>query len=1731
MMKNNFKQSIIEMKTLKTLVVIALLSVGFKASAQLNNAWIDYNKTYYKFTVVSDKITRINQAVLATAGIGSANADHFQLWRNGKQVRLFTSATNAPLGATDFIEFFGEMNDGKADAQLYRRPEFQLADKYSLETDTATYFLTVNPTGGNLRYTQMVNASPSTNTPDAFYVRTANLYYKNQLNRGYSSFLGTSVYSSSYDNGEGFTSSEISSSVSNANVLTVGTSSQTIANLNQYTGVTGNNVNLVVKLYHNGPGTRLTELNLNGSTITVNPAILSGSKEQIIIANNLPSSILSGSNSATVNLTNKNLGVYYPNPNPNGPATPPVPNERMVIAQISLQYPSIFNFNNATQFEFDLPASPTGNYLVIDNFNFGTSAPILYELTKGERYIGEITSTPGKVKFLLPVSSGAPRKFILSNSEATNTTSITNITSKTFLNITTAANRGDYLIISNPALYNDGTGANPVEAYKTYRASANGGNYNAKVYDINELKDQFGFGIPNHPGAVRDFVRYADANFTVKPKSLLIIGRGLSYIDKRNNITNPLVNSLDLVPSFGWPASDVLMVSTPGFVEPIVPVGRIAAINGKEVNDYLQKVITYENEQRLQSPVIADKIWHKNIMQISGGATENEVNSFCNYMDNYGDIAVDTFLGGYREKFCKTDNVIVQQTNGTKLEQFLQEGTGFISYFGHSSATTFEFNLGSPELYNNTGKYPIFNISGCNAGDFYNFDANRMSSLTSLSERYIFTPNKGSIAFIASTHFGIPSYLREYDIRYFQNVSSLKYGKTLGETLKENISYLQGSSANLFHEARLHIEQFNLHGDPAIKSANSLKPDYAVEAQYVKVTPSIVNSTDNFFTIKFKYFNIGKATNDSIRIKVTRTLPNNTVFTVFDQRVATPKNRDSLQLNLPINNFTDVGINKINICLDNTNIVDELYETNNCLNTEVFIFDNSLVPVSPYRFAIENNTPIFVASTSNPLIGNSSYVMELDTTQLFNSPYKKVYNKNGAGGIVEFSNLANVTFSANTVYYWRTAIVPITGPTIWNSSSFVYLPSSLPGYNQSHYYQLLENEFENSIKLDTDRKFKFNRVNTAISVSTGNFPPHNFGATNINMGPSLISNFGSFFGSLQFVVLNGITGQVFKNKIVPGGPSGNLTTGLYQSLIGNGRLNQFQFAFATYADRKKIVDFLDAMPNDAIIMCYPLLRTETSTIYSYAPQWAQDAVTNGVNNSLYHKLKSYGCTDIDLFTTTLPFFFKFSKDGSSPTFQKVGTQLEELVTATLPLTISQTSGSVTTKLIGPASTWNYFNWGGKLSEPTGGADSLYFELYGVTPTGTETFLARVDSSQKLYPLNSVSATQYPYMKVKMFNFDTAKATPYQLDFWRIFYTPIPEGAIAPNLSFNLNDTVTSGQPIDFNVAFKNISGTNFAQNMKIGLKIKNAANQDVTLNVPDGKILVSGDTLIARYRIPSENFIGANTLFAEFNPNNHQPEQYKPNNFLFKNFFVKADVTNPSMDVTFDGVRILNRDLVSSKPEIVIKLTDENKFLALTNSSLTTVQLRYPNGTLKTINYSADTLIFNPANVANGENTATINFRPYLPEDGDYELIVSGKDRSGNEAGRVKYSIVFTVINKAMISEMLNYPNPFTTSTAFVFTLTGSQVPQNIRIQVLTVTGKIVREITKQELGPLRIGRNITDFKWDGTDMYGQPLANGVYLYRVITNQNGNSLEKYKADGDNTNQYFNKGYGKMYLMR
>jgi flagellar hook assembly protein FlgD len=177
------------------------------------------------------------------------------------------------------------------------------------------------------------------------------------------------------------------------------------------------------------------------------------------------------------------------------------------------------------------------------------------------------------------------------------------------------------------------------------------------------------------------------------------------------------------------------------------------------------------------------------------------------------------------------------------------------------------------------------------------------------------------------------------------------------------------------------------------------------------------------------------------------------------------------------------------------------------------------------------------------------------------------------------------------------------------------------------------------------------------------------------------------------------------------------------------------------------------------------------------------------------------------------------------------------------------------------------------------------------------------------------------------------------------------------------------------------------------------------------------------------------------------------------------------------------------------------------------------------LNFSQE-LLFVPASDA--KNRSHVVYRPSLSEDGIYKLRVQARDKSGNASASIDYQISFEVINQSTITEVLNFPNPFSTSTQFVFTITGTEVPDEMKIQIMTVGGEVVREIMGGELGPLHIGRNLTSYRWNATDEFGDRLANGVYLYRVLARLHGQEIETRSTE---VSGYFNRGFGKMVIIR
>jgi len=854
---------------------------------------------------------------------------------------------------------------------------------------------------------------------------------------------------------------------------------------------------------------------------------------------------------------------------------------------------------------------------------------------------------------------------------------------------------------------------------------------------------------------------------------------------------------------------------------------------------------------------------------------------------------------------------------------------------------------------------------------------------------------------------------------------------------------------------------------------------------------------------------------------VQRQLPSGVMVDVFRGKREALKYIDSIEFSININPLTDKGNNKIFVTIDPQNAVIERDETNNAVIKSFLIVDDEIRPVYPYNYAIvKDKLNTFYASAANPFAPQRNYVFEIDTTELFNSPIKKSQTVFVAGGLIQF-NVPDLNYLDSTVYYWRTAPVP-TGSNafIWNVSSFEYVPKSISvGYSQSHYFQYKKNILTR-MQLNDNRVFDFNKRDLNLKISTGIFPNVNYDKLQVNINENNYVFFGCKFNVLQIVVYDSLTLIPWKDNRVPYPGESFLNP-----RCGVG-YNAFHFSYQDAASRKRAINFLDSIPKGCYISVTNLGNNENTVFIN---QWKNDTTVLGSGNSLYHSLKKIGFFSIDKFTQNLPFiFFGKSKDLSYPIYEEVGSSINNLLKFERNITTKLTSGSMESPWFGPALKWNTLQWKGTDLQPFNDITSL--ALYGKNADGSDSLLANV-TSMKDTSIAFIKAANFPFVKLKMYNIDSLAGTPNQLNYWMLNAILPPEGTIAPIVHFKSKDSLNVGEPLDFEVAFKNISQEKF-DSVAVQLTVTDASNTPKYYNLPKLKPLIAGDTVKLSYRFDTRKLIGANTLFVNFNPDYAQPEQYLFNNFLFKQFYVKEDLFKPTLDVTFDGIHILNRDIVSSKPHITIKLTDDSKYLLLDDTSLLNVKVKYPSGKIRNYNFNNDTLRFTPSVKSNNTgNTATIDFMPYWPEDGEYELIVYGQDKSGNKSGSIEYKVVFTIINKSMISNLLNYPNPFTTSTAFVFTLTGNEIPQNLRIQIMTVTGKIVKDITKDELGPIHIGRNITEYKWDGKDQFGQPLANGIYLYRIISNNKGKSMEKFTQEGDNTDKYFKGGYGKMYLMR
>jgi hypothetical protein len=1644
----------------KILLLLYLLSAGFVNfcfSQTYNNEWINYSQSYYKVYVKENGMHRISYQTLANAGIplGSIDPRSLQIFNKGEEQYIFVKGENdGVFHPQDYIEFYGKKNDGTADLPLYVQPPAYT--DYSLFCDSAAYFITWNSSIHNRRFTIETDVNFNIYTPVPYFYKVSREIYPYQYYAG--EILSSGATDPEYTRCEGWFDY----------VINLGQSSvKNVPTPNRY--ITGPDAKLE---YGVVGASDFAQLNPDHHLKVIYPG---GTFDTLYNGFN----VLKNTRSIPMNMIGASTtNITFSVINDLGAGT-----DRCAIAYVQIKYTHAPTLGGNVVYNIVVPDAiqNKANYSIS---NIGiTSGDTVKLIDLSNHKMIPVVKDGSNFKCLIPNSGGEKECWFYSVNNEIQVSQLYKVSSNAhFTDYKSAANavNADYYIITHPLLWTEGL---------NYQSFRNASGHQTVLADVNQIYDQYGYGILKSSLAIRNFLKDAYNNFNQKPEFVLLLGKGYRAAAAGGDPTyrnNPMYNDLTLVPTFGYPPADNLFVkdlggSGSGFK---VAIGRLSARNPNQVAIYLDKISLYEQQQLHPQP------WMKTILHFGGGADINQQNQFAGYLNSYKNIIQDTLFGGEVRTFLKTSSAPIQINQSDSLKTLINNGVSMMTFFGHAAGIGFDQSIDNPSEYNNYGKYPFLLANSCYVGDIYQYYATS-------SEEFTFIENKGTIGYLAGVSSGYPGTLNLYSNELYKNISYKNYNKPIGKIINATIN---ASNLNDFYIKETCLT-LTLHGDPALKINSIAKPDYKIDAGDIYFTPPVVTSDLDSFNIAIIPTNLGKAIVDSMMVRVVRTYPDGSITASYLSLIKTPLFKDTVLIKIPVDAPAGTGLNKFSVSLDYYNQIDEFSEINNSCEATLFIQSSDVVPVFPYKYAVVPSLPLQLkGSTVSPFVASQTYEFQLDTTDSFNSPVKQTGHVVSSGGVVSWTPVFPIN-SDSIVYYWRISIDSSQNHNYnWRESSFQLIQGQ-NGWGQAHFYQFKNDDYQFVNPIRPYKRFEFvNNVKT-VWCRTGITPYFSWQDEWYRINNTLMTIWSqtlSFGG-------NGMMVAVFDS----------ISTEPWEKAINGIIDRKFEFSTQDEAGKLALQHFLDSIPqNDKVL------------VYSHRNHYAQN-----YSNNLYQQFESLGSGNIRTIQNNTPYIL-FGKKGASigTAHEESGLAISSVINLVDTMSTHWTDGYILSELIGPASEWSSLHWYQKSLESPNTDDIKLFVL-GIRSNGIIDTLIRnlPPDSADIYNLSArIDAQTHPYLKLLAKAKDETWHTPAQLKRWQVLYNPAPETALDPAVHlYFYNDSLQEGENVILSIAAHNI-GSVPMDSLLIKYWIKDA-NQHIHSQVYHRKRPhPQNDILLDTVQISTKGLSGNNSLWVELNPDNDQMEQYHFNNTASKDFYIADDKINPLLDITFDGIHILNGDIVSSQPEIQVRLKDENKFLALNDTGSFRVYLIKPGSTDQSRVYfgtAQQYMQFFSADLPN--NSCKIIYKGNFTVDGTYTLIVEAKDVSNNESGDNDYRINFEVVNQSAITRVMNWPNPFSTATHFVFTLTGSEIPTYFKIQIMTITGKVVKEIDLSELGEIHIGRNITTYAWNGTDEFGDRLANGVYLYRVITKINGETIENRQSGADN---YFNHEFGKMVLI-
>lgn len=1685
------------------ILFFSILSTAHVQSQTYGNEWIEPYVLHIKIKVPQDGIYRISYFDLvryfadAHLDLRDLHTDKIRMFNKGKEVPIYISNDyDHRLSLGDYVEFIGHKNDGALDSGLYEKASYQRHQHLSFISDTNYYYLTVRNTGTPLRYVDYVDFSPA-GTPKKFHKYTE-LFLEDQYYYTGKNILvaDKEAQLSEYLPGEGSYGDIFSAgSDSSAIQYTVTLSSKGVyrgseafkpyltSGIIGWSGYYGALSHRII--YKVGPS--FSSIRRLGDTSFIGPMPIN----------------------RTFGLKNSDLGdnntylYFYPYLDQG------IPFSLYGHSHTELTYPKVYNLFDTSKYSYEEDTFKNKTYFKWERYGKnGFTKPMVFDEVNGVRAFPTYNSSDKSMGYYLPPASKKGKIFIADSSTMTYIIE-KQMTAFTFPRYDSFVNIPDhYMIVTSSRL----RAGNVIDDYANYRST----NYNVNTFDFENLADAFSYGVL-HPLAIRKFCQYLyDKSNKYKPEHLFLIGRGYELIYNRGLYKSQAAPFMDrnFIPTFGYPASDNMFTSGFGTttLEPAIKVGRLPVDNVGEINDYLNKVLAYE------SPANQYQDWQKVVMHLGGGATDLQskiISDNLKFLESY--VNKDPFAGS-TVTYSRTAISSVDATQTVNLVERITRGVNLVTFLGHGSSQVTDIDMGDVTKYGNIGRYPIFYFNGCQIG---NPCKPMPLSTLAFPEKLMKGQNKGAVAFLAQSSlselYTVASQMNYFYQAYFDTSTQ---ARTIGEVMQKHISKWQQPN-NLLNKA--HCRQLFLQGDPALRINIMDKPDLAVVRSSVFLDPPTTHALSDSFRVGIVVYNYGRGTDQNFRVRLERTYPNQLVKRYFEKDFQIHGFQDTIYFTIYSKDPETEGSNLFKVELNTDRRLIEYTYINNTVIAEKYLEGNGVNLISPRRFEIIAKDSVTLMAQGANLLTEEAYHFSLDTTPWFNSPVKieNAANQPVLGRVFASVKWPLKILKDSQTYFWRARIQGPTGNVgQWKQGSFTYIKNHNPGWMQSQSWQYIQPSSNNTLeglKVDTiKRKFKFQRVVKDIYMDCWYGHTSNLGVKEGGFGAQDL-NYGVCKQGIVCIPWNG--SKLVREPVNPAIVQPDCQWGRAWPTFGNPYpyLLYYAFDFSQSQDRTNFVNFVNALPDSFYVTMYTnayghLDKADLPVINAFRKLGLtfMDSVQNRVENASYVALGKKGAAT--------------GKGQEAIAYgdsvRLIGKMYGETAT-----------GYMNSENIGPTNNFDkvYFTSQTFNQTDTLERDIVSVDVYASDRAG-QSVLFKLDQRTSPIDIKDIDTKTYPFVKLIANIRDQGKNTPPNMVNWRVTFDEMPEGSLYPltSMGYKLhNDTLYEGDTMHFAIPFKNISKIPFRDSLLVEYSIQNKITR---------KLLVSGSKKF-KALLPDEYFLfelsagtvgldGPYELNVSVNPKYAQPERTLSNNSRIFNYYVVKDRMNPLLDVTFDGRHILNGDIVSANPTVLISSKDENKYLWQTDTQKMELYLVRPGtSTPEKVIFGTDAIYYA---ATSQENRSRVEYKPKDLPSGLYTLRVQSTDASNNKAGRTEYEITFNVVREQMATHFYPYPNPFTSKMRFVFTLTGTDIPDDIKVKITNAEGRVVKEVNKNQLGALHIGNNISEWSWDGTDEFGDKLANGVYFYRVTVSNKGEEVKLMATKGDNS---FKESVGTIYLMR